>query len=451
MKRSIFVAMAFVGLLVGAGFATGAEVIQYFISFGWVGIVGAVIAGIIMGLAGAVILGLGSYFLADEHNYVFRNVSHPVMSRFLDVSVTFTLGAVGVVMLAGAGENLAQQFDIPSWIGSFVMTVIVIGVGLLNVDKVSNAIGMLTPLVIIAVIAAFIYTMFNLPDDFSTLQETARAEDSPIPFWLLSAVNYNGLALLLGVSMSLVIGGNHTDPRASFRGGIIGGVIYTVMLVMAAVVMFLNIEDVAGTEVPMLTLFDSMAPWAASLMVWVIFAMIFNTAIGMFYALGRRLSAGNHKQYPLFLIVSTLVGFGISFFGFDLLMDYLYPVIGFLGMVMVAVLCYWWIKHRSTIKEENVRRARIRDLTERREDDDQDFTDKHADELESLTSESNIDDDDLREAIDREVAGDDASSDDEDGDGEDSYSGSGDEDSSNDRGEKASSGTGGGDGVAGRS
>lgn len=33
--RSMKIALAFVGLLVGAGFATGKEVIQYFISFGY--------------------------------------------------------------------------------------------------------------------------------------------------------------------------------------------------------------------------------------------------------------------------------------------------------------------------------------------------------------------------------------------------------------------------------
>ena len=106
LGRTIKIALSFVGILVGAGFATGREVIQYFISFGWHGLWGAVIAGVIMTVTGAVIIQLGSYFLADDHNAVFRQVARPVLSRVLDVSVTITLFAVGIVMLAGAGSTL---------------------------------------------------------------------------------------------------------------------------------------------------------------------------------------------------------------------------------------------------------------------------------------------------------------------------------------------------------
>lgn len=172
--------MAFVGLTVGAGFATGKEVIQYFVSFGSMGIWGAVLSGVIMTAAGAVILQIGSYFLAEEHNFVFRNVSHPIVSKFLDLSVTITLFAVGFVMLAGAGANLNQQFGIPAWIGSAVMTLVVIAAGMLGVDKVSQIIGMLTPLIIVAVLIGFVYTLMNMPTDMSTLNATAQAEASPV-------------------------------------------------------------------------------------------------------------------------------------------------------------------------------------------------------------------------------------------------------------------------------
>ena len=71
-KNIIAIAMSFVGLLVGAGFATGQEVVQYFTAFGSWGIPGLIIAALIMTLAGTVFLQLGSYFHASEHNTVFR-------------------------------------------------------------------------------------------------------------------------------------------------------------------------------------------------------------------------------------------------------------------------------------------------------------------------------------------------------------------------------------------
>lgn len=68
MKEPMGISFAFVGLLVGAGFATGLEVVQYFISFGLTGLWGVLISGLVMTAAGAVFLQLGSYFMAEEHH-----------------------------------------------------------------------------------------------------------------------------------------------------------------------------------------------------------------------------------------------------------------------------------------------------------------------------------------------------------------------------------------------
>ena len=66
-KNVVGIALSFIGLLVGAGFATGQEVVQYFTSFGINGIWGIVVAGLVMTLAGTVFLQLGSYFLSLIH------------------------------------------------------------------------------------------------------------------------------------------------------------------------------------------------------------------------------------------------------------------------------------------------------------------------------------------------------------------------------------------------
>lgn len=56
MRTVLMTAQAFVGLVVGAGFATGQEVLQYFISFGAIGIVGAVLSGVVMAVSGTLVV-----------------------------------------------------------------------------------------------------------------------------------------------------------------------------------------------------------------------------------------------------------------------------------------------------------------------------------------------------------------------------------------------------------
>ena len=177
--RTVKIALAMVGLLVGAGFASDREVIQYFVSFGLPGLWGTILSGLLITVAGAVIIQFGSYFLASDHQVVFRNVAHPIVSRFLDVSVSLTLFAIGFVMLAGAGSTLDQQYGVPTWIGAGVMTLLVMVTGLLDVDKVSNIISAITPVVILAVVFAFGYTMLHLPADLSGLDAAATAATTP--------------------------------------------------------------------------------------------------------------------------------------------------------------------------------------------------------------------------------------------------------------------------------
>lgn len=405
MKEQLKISMAFLGLLVGAGFATGLEVIQYFASFGINGLWAALLSGVVMAIAGAVILQLGSYFLADEHRKVFRNITHPALSWALDIVVTLTLFCIGFVMLAGAGSNLEQQFGLPAWIGSLIMTAMVAVTGLLDVDKVSDIISALTPLLIIAVVIGFVYTLFNLPDSFGEVNDIAVQEESPVSPWWLSALNYNGLALLLGVSMSLVIGGNHASMRDAGRGGLLGGIVYTFLLVLAVFTLLANIEIIEGDDVPMLTLFDSMHPIMAYVMVFVIFAMIYNTAIGMFYAMGKRVTSSRPAWYtPVFLGLCA-AGYAVSFVGFDTLMTYVYPVLGYLGIAMVVVLVSWWIYARRRLSEESDHRDTIRTLTEHREHDDEDFSSEEESELREELDASDADSDALEKQATSEVNG----------------------------------------------
>ncbi|WP_141268662.1 YkvI family membrane protein [Kocuria varians] len=403
VKKTLQVALAFIGLMVGAGFATGQEVIQYFVSFGIWGLAGALVAGILMITAGAVIINIGSYFLADEHLGVFRSVSAPVVSRFLDITVSLTLLAMGIVMLAGAGSTLEQQFGLPAWLGSLIMVVLVMLTGLLDVNKVTNIISAVTPVIFVAVIVAFVYTLMQLPVDLGAMSDLAAQADSPVSPWWLSAINYTCMALMLGVSMSLMIGGNTLDPRDAARGGLLGGIVYTILLCMNAFALLVNFDAVGDADVPMLKLFDSMHPLASIAMVFVTFVMIYNTTISMFYALGRRVTVNHRNRYvPVFLGICAL-GYVISLVGFGTLMSVVYPVIGYVGMVLVVVMFVWWFRNRSKISEETGRRTRIRALLTKRGDDSKEFSEYNENQLRDATEDSPVANEALTGAIETQV------------------------------------------------
>lgn len=357
------VALAFVGIIVGAGFASGQEVMQYFVAFGVNGLWGAVISAVVMTVMALIILQLGSYFRADEHGEVFRRVSRPIFSRLLDLGVVLTLFSTGFVMFAGAGANLNQQWGLPVWVGALMMVVLVLAAGMLDVDKVTTVIGAITPFIIVFITIASIYTI--VAGDFSgveQLEEASESVETTLPNWFVAGVNYTSFNLMVAVSMAVVIGGNMFNPRVAGRGGLLGGLIYSALLLISAVTLFLAVEKVGADDMPMLTIINELNPVLGQVMAVVIYGMIFNTALGMFYALGRRLTARRPTTFKPIYMLTVLAGFALSFFGFRELVGYVYPILGYMGLLLIAVMLVAWVRARVRIYRESERRMRIVDL-----------------------------------------------------------------------------------------
>lgn len=83
MKKSLQIGGAFVGLIVGAGFASGQEIMQYFTSFGFLGIVGAIVATIAFAFLGMTLAQLGSKLQTTSH----KGVIYYIGGRYIGASV----------------------------------------------------------------------------------------------------------------------------------------------------------------------------------------------------------------------------------------------------------------------------------------------------------------------------------------------------------------------------
>ncbi|TDW05731.1 hypothetical protein [Pseudobacillus badius] len=60
MTNAFKIAGAYIGVIVGAGFASGQEILQFFTSFGWISVVGTCIATVLFAFLGMQLLQIGS-------------------------------------------------------------------------------------------------------------------------------------------------------------------------------------------------------------------------------------------------------------------------------------------------------------------------------------------------------------------------------------------------------
>ena len=147
---------------------------------------------------------------------------------------------------------------------------------------------------------------------------------------------------------------------------------------------------------------NNVHPYMGLAMSIIIFGMIFNTAISLFYSAAKRLSLTEEK-FKRNLVIFTLLGFALSFMGFKKLMALLYPILGFLGLILIIILIVAWFKERDAIKSENKKRDQMSDLTRKKLDDDEDFGKKDREKLNKLAEASIIENDKIKEAVKEEV------------------------------------------------
>ena len=401
-KKTISIMLAYVGVLTGAGLASGQEIMQYFVSFGIPGLFGLGAIGIMHILVGGIILQPGSHYLADSHIDVIEEVSNKYVGKFMDFALIVNCFLMGFVMIAGAGANLNQQFGFKPWIGSLICTLMIIFIGMLDFDKVTKVIGAFTPLIILFAVAGSIYTFVTIKPDWQGLDQLSQSVISPLPNVALSTVNYFGLCMISGISMAFVLGGSKTDSAEAGLGGMLGGLMVAILTALVGFTLFFTLPIVKDSDIPMQIVLENIHPTLGLIMSLIIFGMIFNSSISLFYSAARRFSDTENK-FRRNLIIFTLLGFALSFMGFKKLMSILYPILGFLGLALTIILVIAWFKEKDEIKHEMRRRFAISVLTKRKLDDNEEFGKMEKEKLDRLAESSIIENKEIKKAVHEEV------------------------------------------------
>ena len=344
MKKSLQIGGAFVGLIVGAGFASGQEIMQYFTSFGMMGIVGGIIATAAFAFLGMTLAQLGSDLQTTSHKEVIYHIGGRYIGVILDVLITFFLFGVAVVMFAGAGSTFNQVFGVDPMVGSIIMVAATIITLLLNVKNIINIIAVVTPYLMGIIFVILIYSIFTMDLSMAQADDIAKEQASAASNWFMGAILYVSYNLAAGAAMLIVMGGTVKDRKVAGLGGVFGGLMLGALIILINVAMFVKMDVVSGVDMPTLELANQIHPAVGFLMSIALLGMMYNTAVGMFYAFTVRFVAPEHKNFKPSLIVIGLVGFAASLFGFTTLVGKVYSTMGYLGFALIIAIIIAWIR-----------------------------------------------------------------------------------------------------------
>lgn len=338
------IAAVYVGTVVGAGFATGREIVEFFSRFGFLGFISILMSGYLLILLGtklmrtAAIIGAKSY--QEFNEYLF--------GRFFGVGINILmlvmLLGVCAVMLSGAGAIFAEQFGINKIIGIVITIVLSILVMLVGIKGVFAVNTFVVPLMIFFSFMLMIISI-SMPSFLERFLYIPYVDDG----WKTVIAPFSYAALNLGLAQAVLVPvASEIKDDATIRwGGILGGAALSLILISSHVtlVMLPNLETY---EIPMAVIMKNIASGFYWIFVLIIYGEIFTSVIGNIFGMERQLK--KYISLPSIIIVFLIfiVTYFISLIDYSTLLSYLYPIFGYISLVFFLLL---WMKPLPKLKK----------------------------------------------------------------------------------------------------
>ncbi|WP_138495560.1 hypothetical protein [Paenibacillus pinistramenti] len=328
------VAFTYIGTIVGAGFATGREILQFFTQYGKWG-------ALTIGLSTLLFVWLGTKMMLLAHDIgavSYEDLNRKLFGRrtgwWISLFTLIVLIGVNSVMLAGAGsvfmEHLGLSYQLGLWI-TLIGTFLLLNKGM---DAILQLNSIVVPLMItlsVIIISATIGTpgserFLSLNTDSSLLQTWAS------PF-IYSAFN-----LAMAQAVLVPVGSKIENRKVLVWGGVAGGLGIGFMLMAGHFALSAHMPGIVQFEIPMGNIAFQLGTAVQLIYVLLIFMEIFSTFVADIYGVTLQIRTfWNIPERWLSLIILSIC-YLTSQIGFSSLLSVLYPLFGALSLVWAVML-----------------------------------------------------------------------------------------------------------------
>lgn len=336
IKRSFMVVMGYLGAVIGAGFASGQEIMQFFVAYGAYGLKGALLAGAMFSVLGMMLLYTAHKENIDNYQEMLVYFFGEKLGVLIDFMLTFFLFLGISTMLAASGAVFHEHLYLSKNLGIFAACVLVVFFLIMGRKGLFLSYNLLVPvklvfLLLISGYAAFIFKA----EQIEVYTSFMRYED--ISFWVLSSflyVAYNfALALVVLTEYKTV-----TSPFTGVLGAAMGGMALGVLIVFTYFALGNFLPQVMYYQVPMLYIAGNISIKVKYVYTVVLWLGILTTALANAYGFALRFSHLTGLSYSFCLILCVILALPLSFFSFAGLVGKIYPAFGVLGLFIMAAL-----------------------------------------------------------------------------------------------------------------
>ncbi|MDR1572601.1 MAG: hypothetical protein LBS32_08760 [Clostridiales Family XIII bacterium] len=356
---------AYASYTIGAGFASGNEVIQFAGSFGIPGAFIAVLCAVIMNAyfcASAYKVGQSQSFARNRDVYEFFTGSKIVAWIFDVFVILFVLG-IFATMFSGAGSMINQFLGLPQFAGSIILGIIAAVVVFGGFKRVENVLGYAGIIIIAFIVIVGIISLFHPNSSFDQsapvvqmVQEGAIWQANMFGLlgldWptnpVINGFIYSGVCLIVCIPFIVALGRSSTnDTKQAIGSGIFSGIFFGVGFLLCLIILLANfnyvVDPASGSMFPIPALAAIQGLFGGGVggayMVILIIG-IFTTVTGYLWLLTERVF-GETKNYKSNIFTAVLMVFGVvlgSVLPFSAMVNFLWPISGFVGVIFVIFM-----------------------------------------------------------------------------------------------------------------
>ncbi len=352
------IASTYVGTVIGAGYASGQEILQFFSAFRDKGLISLTIATALFIAFAYIPMLLGKRLNCGDYEKVISIGKSRIPQIFADILITFTLFGTLTIMIAASGTNFNQLLGVPMIVGSVFMTILLIISLLAGLDGIVKALSAVVPVMVVTAFGMSIYYMLNPMTVVDATKEVVINASPLIKHWSLSGVLYVSFNLIISIAILVSMGQMADDEKSILQGSVFGGLILGLCAIALNFALVRNIHIVGNADLPMVELAKSISSTMGSIYSVVLFLGLYSTAISCFYGVYVRFSKSpvfnkiGNKTIILFISVISLAA---SMLGFTNLIGYIYPLIGYGGIIIMILTTVILIKNsKAKVKDNKV-------------------------------------------------------------------------------------------------
>ena len=342
--RVLTYAGAILAFLIGSGFATGQEILQYYASYGYWGIIGTGLVVLVLITYVAVeFFSVGQAEKFDRPSMIFPYYCGKYLGTFFDFFSILFVFLSFTVMVSGAGAVFEEHYELNRYIGGVGLALVVSITVWFGLSNLVDVIGKIGPLIVVVAVALGVLGIVRNPGGIAEgnaiLPELDLTQASTN--WFMSGLSYVGFCMLWLAAFLTALGKTAHNRKEAVSGALTGGIAFSLACMVVGLGLLANIVRVNGTEIPMLVLARDVTPVLASVISVMILAGIYTTAVPLLWTVSSRFFRDTSMRFKYLTIglaaVGTVIGLVLPF---SQMVNIVYVINGYVGiLLLVLMLC----------------------------------------------------------------------------------------------------------------